>query len=134
MLEINNRTKYKISAKKFAVAAEKFLKSKKLAKKTVSLVFIGDAVMRNLNRRYRGLDKTTDVLSFAGDDDLLGEIVISPAQIKRQAKENSNTFEQELVFIFVHGLLHLAGYNDDTEKKRTAMIKMGEKFILNLKS
>jgi probable rRNA maturation factor len=132
MIEINNTTKYKINQKLLKTVAEKFLQSRRLSKKDVSLAFIGDAKMRELNRRYRKLDKTTDVLSFSGDDSLLGEIVISPAQIKRQAKENKNTFAAELVFIFVHGLLHLTGYDDQTEKDRLKMIKMGEEFIKKL--
>jgi probable rRNA maturation factor len=134
MIEINNTTKYKINQKLLKTVAEKFLQSRRLSKKDVSLAFIGDAKMRELNRRYRKIDKTTDVLSFSGDDSLLGEIIISPAQIKRQAKENNNAFAAELVFIFVHGLLHLVGYDDSTEKDRLKMIKLGEEFIRNFKT
>jgi probable rRNA maturation factor len=130
MIEINNTTKFKINEKLIKKVAEKFLESRRLAKKEVSIAFIGEARMRTLNKTYRKKDKTTDVLSFEGGDRFdFGEIVINPAQIKRQAKESDNTFEQELFFILVHGLLHLAGYNDETEKDRLAMIKLGEKFI-----
>ena len=132
MIEINNTTKQKIPTALLKSISEKFLASKRLTKKDVSIALIGDAKMRELNKRYRNLDKTTDVLSFEGDDGLLGEILISPAQIKRQAKENKNTFQQELVFILVHGLLHLVGYDDKTEKTRLQMIKIGEGFIKKL--
>ena len=136
MIEINNTTEYKINKKLIRKTAEKFLLSRKLGEKEVSLAFIDDKEMRRLNRNYRKKDKTTDVLSFAGegdDHDFFGEIVISPAQIKKQAKENGNTFQGELIFILVHGLLHLAGYNDETEKDRIKMIKLGERFIKELR-
>jgi probable rRNA maturation factor len=132
MIEINNTTKFKINNKQIKTTAEKFLASRRWQKKDLSIAFIGDTKMRQLNRRYRKQDKTTDVLSFSGDDDFFGEIIISPTQIKRQAKENGNSFEGELIFILIHGLLHLAGYNDETEKDRLRMIKLGEKFIKNI--
>jgi probable rRNA maturation factor len=132
MIEINNTTKFKINRKLIKEVGERFLQSRRLSGKDVSIAFIGDARMRELNRRYRKLDKTTDVLSFAGDDKLLGEIVISPLQIKRQAKENNNSFGRELIFILVHGLLHLCGYDDKTEEDRLRMIKLGNAFIRGL--
>jgi probable rRNA maturation factor len=129
MIEINNTTKFKINEKLLKKISEKFLASRRLVKKDVSLALIGDAKMRQLNFKYRQKDKTTDVLSFSGEDVFLGEILINPAQIKRQAKENKNSFQAELIFILVHGLLHLVGYNDETEKERLKMIKIGEEFI-----
>jgi probable rRNA maturation factor len=132
MIEVNNTTKNKINTKLIKEVAKKFLASRQLSAKDVSIAFIGDAKMRELNRRYRKLNKTTDVLSFTGDGDSLGEIIISPAQIKRQAKENGNSFQDELIFILVHGLLHLAGYDDRTGKDRLKMIKIGEEFVKKL--
>jgi len=155
MIEINNTTKFKINLKLVKTTAEKFLASRRWQKKDLSIAFIGDAKMRALNSQYRHQNKTTDVLSFKdsppwrGGASLtrrgglrdgvgfqntadLGEILINPAQIKRQAKENNNSFQAELIFILVHGLLHLAGYDDETEKDRLRMIKMGEKFIKKL--
>jgi probable rRNA maturation factor len=133
MIEINNTTKYKIDEKLIKKTAEKFLQSRKLGKKEVSIAFIGDAEMRELNRLYRKKDCPTDILSFSEERTKktkdFGEIVIDLAQIKRQAGGNGNTFKDELIFILVHGLLHLAGYNDETEKDRIKMIRLGEEFI-----
>jgi probable rRNA maturation factor len=154
MIEINNTTKFKINEKLMKKTAEKFLVSRRLTKKDVSIALIGDAKMRQLNFKYRHRDKTTDVLSFGAplllkefpsfprrgwggsvgggykeESQDFGEILINPAQIKRQAKENKNSFQDELIFILVHGLLHLAGYNDSTEKDRLKIIKIGEDFI-----
>jgi probable rRNA maturation factor len=129
MIEINNTTNFKINQKLIKKIAEKFLQSRGLTKQDLSIAFIGDAKMRRLNSQYRKKNKTTDVLSFSGEDDFLGEILINPAQIKRQAKENNNSFQAELIFILVHGLLHLAGYDDKTEKDRLRMIRLGKAFI-----
>ncbi|MDD4902573.1 MAG: rRNA maturation RNase YbeY [Patescibacteria group bacterium] len=129
MIEINNKTQFKINKSSLKKVTEKFLRSRHLSGKDVSIAFIGDQKMRELNRRYRKKNCPTDVLSFAGEDDFLGEVIISPAQIKRQAGENGNSFQSELIFILVHGLLHLSGYDDETEKDRLRMIKIGEEFI-----
>ena len=129
MIEINNTTKVKLDKKTIQKVTEKFLQAYKINKQDVSLAFVSDEKMHELNKQYRKKDKTTDVLSFSGEGDFLGEIIINPKQIKRQAKENKNTFQAELIFILVHGLLHLVGYDDETEKARLKMIKLGEKFI-----
>ena len=95
----------------------------KVKKGEVSIAFIGDAKMRKLNKIYRGCDKTTDILSFSEEENktYLGEVLINYNQIKRQAKKYSSSIKEELLFILVHGLLHLLGYEDDTEKGREKM-------------
>lgn len=82
---------------------------------------------------YRGIYRTTDVLSFSQlegplpqhESAELGDIVISPAQAKRQAGERGATLDQELALLLVHGLLHLIGY--DHEKNRYQAKKMRDK-------
>jgi len=141
-IEINNQTKHKINLKLLKKIIKAFGRAYKITNKEVSLAFVGDAAIKKLNLTYRGLNKTTDVLSFsplnsaegnligqAGDGDNFGEIIINYKQIKRQAGDFKNSAEKELIFILVHGLLHLAGYDDKTEKERVAMVKKGEKFI-----
>jgi len=125
MIEINNTTKNKIKTKKLIGIIEIFLKAYKLKNFDVSVAIIGDKVMREMNLNYRGFDKTTDVLSFSG----INEIIISYSQIKRQAKELKKSIDSELVFILVHGLFHLIGREDHTEKLRLAMIAEEEKFL-----
>jgi probable rRNA maturation factor len=133
MLSFNNTTKNSCSDKRLEQITEIFLKKYKLKNREVSLALVGDAVMRRLNRDYRGKDKTTDVLSFENHDnyqpELLGEIIISYPQIKRQAPQSGKSVRSELEFIFVHGLLHLAGYDDQTEVGRLEMIALGEAFL-----
>ncbi|MFA5248022.1 MAG: rRNA maturation RNase YbeY [Patescibacteria group bacterium] len=129
MIEINNTTKFKINKKELIAVAEKFFRMRKIKNKNISVAFISDGAIKKLNFIYRKKNKATDILSFTGEGDFFGEIVISPAQIKRQAAELKTSFKKELLFIFVHGLLHLAGYNDETEKDRLKMIELGEEFF-----
>ena len=91
-----------------------------------SVAFIPDRRMKELNGFFRGKDSTTDVLSFpheadefeppeVGAQNYLGDIVISVEQAKRQAKENKLTLENEIKQLILHGLLHLCGYDHETD-------------------
>jgi len=143
MIEISNKTRSRIDKALVSKIASGFLKKYKRAGQEVSIVFIGDKKMRELNKQYRNCDAVTDVLSFMETDDMdpghrggvkfLGEVVIDYAQIKRQAKKYSNTNKDELVFILVHGLLHLLGYEDESETGRREMEKLGNKIVKQIK-
>lgn len=133
-VEINNKTKKEINLSLILKATKLFLKSYRLNRKEVSIALVGDSVIRKLNRKYLGLDKTTDVLAFGGEKNFLGEIIINYPQIKRQAKQYGNNTEEEMIMVLVHGLLHLEGYDDRTVKTRERMEKLTNKFIsLNFK-
>ena len=86
----------------------------------VSVLFTGDAELRSLNRRFRGLDRPTDVLSFpwasgAGEGRYLGDIAISIPTARRYAKKAGWPLEEELRFLLLHGLLHLLGHDHETD-------------------
>jgi len=131
-IEINNQTKHKIDLRLVEKVVKVFAQAYKINKnKEISLAFVGDTEIKKLNKSYRGLNKATDILSFPGEDNFLGEIIIDYDQIKRQAVSFKNSAKKELIFILVHGLLHLIGYEDETDKEREEMIKLGEKFIKN---
>lgn len=91
-------------------------------KAALTVVFTDDVEVRALNRRWRKLDRTTDVLSFPmdGGPPVLGDIVISVESALRQAAGRT-TLEDELVFLLVHGFLHLCGYDHDSVAKRRSM-------------
>ena len=91
----------------------------------ISVAFVEDSTMKNFNSRFRGENKTTDVLSF----NEVNEILISPAQALRQAKAAGYSLEREMVFLLVHGLLHLLGYEDRTKKGWSKMMDLGKKVV-----
>lgn len=91
----------------------------------VSVSFVGDEEIRDLNRDYRGVDKSTDVLSFPMDDEfiivsrILGDVIINTRRVMEQAEELGHSEERELSYLTVHSILHLLGYDhmDDEDKK-----------------
>jgi probable rRNA maturation factor len=89
---------------------------------SVNLVFCEDAHIRDLNKRFRKLDKVTDVLSFNyAEPDVFGEIYIATLKAKTQAPRWKNTFYQELRRLVVHGSLHLAGFDHLRVPERKVM-------------
>ena len=130
-VEINNQANYKIDLKLVKKVIAVFGRVYKINNKELSLAFVSGAKIKKLNFTYREVNQATDVLSFPGEGDYLGEIIIDYNQIKRQAGEFKNSAEKELIFILTHGLLHLIGYDDKTDKDRKKMIKLGEEFIKN---
>jgi len=114
----------------------------------VQVAFISDEDMRALNKRFRRIDRTTDVLSFGeavpardrgaraiadieerrtknGGRFDLGEILISPEQAKRQARRRKKPVVEEVAFLAVHGVLHLLGYEDETPAGYREMVRLG---------
>ena len=99
----------------------------------VSLMLVDDRRIHSLNLEYRGVDRPTDVLSFAlqeeaeeepdsdYEDDMLGDIVISAERAREQAGEYGHSFEREIVYLAVHGTLHLLGYDHEEEKDKEEM-------------
>ncbi len=84
----------------------------------VSVLLTGDVAVRELNRQYRRKDKATDVLSFPAAEmaaGVAGDLVISLETALRQAEERSHSLETEIRVLLLHGLLHLAGYDHETD-------------------
>ena len=96
----------------------------------VNIVFIGDDFMAELNGTYKGREGTTDVLSFNLSDDfsggVSGEVYVSLEQAHTQAAELGVPFEEEVVRLVTHGLLHLAGHVHDTDEQYDAMMDRTE--------
>ena len=79
----------------------------------ISIAFVNDKAMRGLNRKFRGKNKTTDVLTFPGDNAC--EIVISVDRAKRQAIEEKHSLATEVRYLLLHGILHGLGYDHETD-------------------
>ena len=82
----------------------------------LSIVFVGLKRMRRINKKYLGHDYATDVLTFDH-----GEIIVCPRTAAHNAKRHGNTVDQELILYVMHGLLHLAGYDDKTAEDKRRM-------------
>jgi probable rRNA maturation factor len=81
----------------------------------LTIVFLNPALAKKMNKQFRQRDYATDVLSFAAmDDNALGELVLCPQVLQRQAKEHGLTYQQELGYMLLHGILHLLGYDHET--------------------
>ncbi len=98
----------------------------------VSFTFVSLEDIQKMNKRYRGLDKPTDVLSFPAESPLLGDVIICFDQAVIQAREYGNTIKRELAFLAVHGLLHLLGYDHLTDADERKMLDMQRKIIRKL--
>lgn len=106
----------------------------------LSISLIDDESIKNLNQKYRNLNESTDVISFAmlDNEDLLnvdnssldlGDIFISVETAKRQAKTLNQSLKREILFLFVHGLLHLLGYDHQDLDSEKEMFKLQEEIL-----
>lgn len=107
----------------------------------VDVTLVDDAAIADLNRRYRGVDRPTDVLSFALNEGaadppparaLLGDVVISLERAAAQAAEHGHPLERELCFLAVHGTLHLMGYDHQTPRQERPMRALEEEVLAAL--
>ena len=99
---------------------------------SVSVSFVDGEEIHSLNREYRGVDRVTDVLSFpmynAGEipkdclgETELGDVVICTQRAREQAEEFGHSYERELIYLFVHSIFHLLGYDHEAEDERAVM-------------
>ena len=109
MTEINNLTKIKIDKELLKKIAKKVLEKERKKELEVSIVLVGAERIKELNKKYKEKNQTTDVLAFSYDDS--GEIVICPKEVKKNSKKFSSDFQTELARVLIHGLLHLLGFH-----------------------
>ncbi|MBI5345321.1 MAG: rRNA maturation RNase YbeY [Deltaproteobacteria bacterium] len=121
----------KADRKKIKRVLDKALKYLGLGGKEVSVLITGNAGIRELNRKYRGCDRPTDVLSFPMDDEtLLGDIVISQEKAALQAREFHVGLDEETSRLLIHGLLHLLGYDHVKGGRQAKRMREKEEEIL----
>lgn len=105
-----------------------------------SIIIVDNSYIHKLNKEYRGIDRVTDVISFALEDDknmvipdgtrLLGDIYISLDKAREQAREYGHSLERELCFLAVHGIYHLLGYDHEKEEEAEVMFKKQEEVLM----
>ncbi|MCX6729989.1 MAG: rRNA maturation RNase YbeY [Candidatus Portnoybacteria bacterium] len=116
-IEINKLVPDKIDLGFLEKFAKRILNQVKLNIPELSIVIVNDARMKSINKKYRHKNKTTDVLSFE-----YGEIILCLNQAKRQAKKEKHLLKEELEILLLHGILHLAGYDDQTNDGYEKMV------------
>ncbi|MGD9676815.1 MAG: rRNA maturation RNase YbeY [Vulcanibacillus sp.] len=158
MIEVeiaNEQNIREISDKELQLVIEVIQECAKIEKTNdgeVSVILTDDITIQQLNLDYRGIDKVTDVLSFAMNEateeeielnfddyddfedfevpNILGDIIISIPRVIDQAKDYGHSFNRELAFLTLHGFLHLLGYDHKTEEEENVMINKQE-YVLN---
>lgn len=105
----------------------------------VSCVLVDDERIHEINREYRHIDRSTDVISFAMEDNdqfyvegmprTLGDIFISVDHAKKQAEEYGHSLRREMCFLFTHGILHLLGYDHMTDEQEKEMLGLQDKIL-----
>jgi len=113
MIELENNTNINIDIKELEVIKNN------LTSKDIELIFVENEQMREINKEHRNIDKATDVLSFPLEFDLpnmpLGSIIISTDFISEKASEYNHSFEDEMKLLFIHGILHLLGFDHEVD-------------------
>ncbi len=138
-IEIFNETNEKIDEivdlKDFIDYSVKYLK---IDNPYFNIIFIDNEKIRQINKEYRNIDKETDVISFALEDDktfntdkfrFLGDIYISIDKAKSQAKNYGHSLKREICFLSIHGILHLLGYDHMNEEDEKIMFNLQEEIL-----
>lgn len=116
----------------------KVCEDEKLDNVIFNVIIVDDKEIHKINKKYRNIDRPTDVISFALEDDntfnredirVLGDIYISIDHVRSQSKEYGHSFKRELFFLAVHGLLHLLGYDHMKEEDEKVMFAKQEEVL-----
>ena len=127
----NNQDQYPVDTAQFQSQIGQVLEKLEETDCELSLLLTDDVEIQELNRTYRDLDKATDVLSFPQDEDavnetgdtLLGDVVISVETAARQAEEHHLSFNEELILLTIHGILHLLGYDHERSPQEARIMQ-----------
>ena len=115
------------------------MKKEKLENTSFNVIIVDNDFIHELNNKYRGIDRETDVITFALEDDdslivggeerILGDIYISIDKARSQAEEYGHSFMREICFLAVHGFYHLLGYDHMTEEEEKVMFSKQEEVL-----
>ena len=137
----NKQTKIKIERRKIRSTVLKILKNMDCTNKELSISFVDDNTIKQLNNQYLQRDNSTNVLSFSLHEgeysninpDILGDIVISAETAQRDAAKGDLSLYEEIDFLIIHGVLHLLGFNHkNTTKAQTTIMQMKERELFGI--
>lgn len=137
----NKQTKIKIERRKIRSTVLKLLKIMDCANKELSISFVDDNTIKQLNNHYLQRDHSTNVLSFSLQEGeygnvnphILGDIVVSTETAQRDAAKGDLSLSEEIDFLIIHGLLHLLGFNhENTTKAQTTKMQMKERELFGI--
>lgn len=147
MVQINNLTTRKIDKKYLEKVATMVLEGENQSSKNFSLALVGPNTIRKANKLYRAKNRVTDVLAFSESEisleefkvgpkkktENLGEIIICPKRVKKNARKYGVEFQQELARVLIHGILHLLGYTHQEEKEGEKMTQKQKDYLSKIK-
>lgn len=139
-IEVFNNTKCHLEKElvELKELLENVCKDEQLGEGEFNVIFVEKEEIQRLNKEYRNIDRVTDVISFALEDDetfciegyrVLGDIYICIDRAKEQAEEYGHSFKRELSFLAVHGLLHLLGYDHMSKEEEKEMFSKQEEVL-----
>ena len=141
-INITNSTNETIDEKLLYKDANYALEYEKVSNAVLNIIIVDNEYIHKINRKYRGVDRETDVISFALEDDdtfvklpirVLGDIYISIDRVKSQALEYGHSETREISFLTVHGILHLLGYDHMKEEDEKIMFNKQDNILSDLK-
>lgn len=137
-IEVFNETTEEIDIEEIKKLTDYLVKYMNVENAQFNVIFINNEKIREINKSYRGIDRETDVISFALEDEktirvenerILGDIYISVEKAKMQAEEYGHSFKREICFLTSHGFLHLLGYDHMKKEDEEVMFKLQEEIL-----
>ena len=139
---LNNQKKVRLALRPLETFSLRTLRELKLTPDSAAIAFVTDAEIARLNKTYRKKNKPTDVLSFPAQsaakgpnkNKFLGDIAIAPAVARRYAKKNGRSLENEICILILHAILHLLGYDHETDRGQMDRVERKLRRKLGLES
>lgn len=140
-IEVINKTEEQIDINDLKNTINYTLESENIHDSLMSVIIVNNDEIHKINREYRGIDRETDVISFALEDDktfvntylrVLGDIYISIDKVHEQSENYGHSFRRELSFLTVHGILHLLGYDHMVKEDEDIMFHKQDKILTEL--
>jgi len=137
----NQQKRIKIDKRRIRIQVTRLLKLTNCATKEISITFVDDGTIQSINKQYLSKDRPTNVISFSLQEgefghinpEMLGDVIISVDTALRDADMGHLSFDEEILFLIIHGLLHLTGYNHENTSKANALeMKQKEKELFGL--